>query len=1364
MTHPNLLAIERTTRARTKDGMLSEPAPISHYQDTRAWVLLGDPGSGKTSTFEALAVINGHTPVTARDFIELEPPLGGYPSPVFIDGLDEYTAGTGDGFTAIGCIRSRLQALGTPPFRISCREADWRGSTDSSALQRLVGEDQFAELHLVPLDSEQILKFSKYWLKSNEADAQAFVTEAHRRDLDGLLTNPQTLRLLIEAVGRKPTQWPDSKAETYALASAKLVREQNEDHLAAQRDTSLTDAQLLHAASYLSAVMLLSGSTAIAPQRKTRAQPHVVELSALKTDHTETPNLSACRAALRTHLFVGDGTGNFTPVHRTVAEYLGALFLAERIRAHLPANRVLALIQGDQGDGGSVVPELRGLHAWLAVVADDSVRHDLIDHDPLGLVLHGDVWGFRTEEKTHLLQALQQEATRYAHFRNQNWASRPFGALATPDMQEHFKGWLQSPQRSTAHQAVLDCVLDAMEHGQSMPALADELERIVGDKTYWSGLRRSALHALCACADHSQDWTGPLRILEALRQGKLEDDHNDLLGVLLRHLYPKAIPAKALWSYYKASSPTHINHHWEFWKYLATRYAPREDISVLMDGLLATNIRLRSAADEHHLREMIGALLHEAIVHIAEQTTVERVYAWLTLGMGLYSDNRLPHDKQIALGQWLTAHPLLYRQLVEHGISILEKSDEPVHMWLHEINSLLCRATPPGDAADWYWELAGTRTDAFRQQLIQYAFVLTERRDGTDAALERLSQWTQQHPKDSEWVHASILSCPYPPDAQRLQWIDTGIERENAALQQNAEELAFLSKALPQLSSHEAHLGLLNHVGEAYIDFYHHSDAPTPNERLLKKLNNNLHWVQMALAGLRYCLRPRDDLPSVQDIFALHRQSRRHTIATALLAAMQLRFDEAPSTALNLDDTLLQRLVAFRLTNNYGNTPAWFTALVQTKPELVAALMQQLMAQQIVAKVEHVDGLYALAHDPQYTRVAQLVAPALIENLPARISKKQLNSVRELIACLLRTLDQPQQLTLVAQQLAKPAMDVAQRVYWLTAGVQIAPTTYLTQLQHYLGNNQTRAAHFYALLREQRQEHDGVAQLTLEAKAFFLELLGSHFPPSLEPRTGKVYSVTPAMETMRFVQQLITAIAADPSKAACQTLARLEQAQQLKPWNSQLRHAIYGQQQLRRIVLFKPASVPEVCNTLANLQPANAADLHALVRDHLTLLAHEIRHGSTDNYDQYWDGDTPKVENLCRNVLLSHLRVRLHPLGVSAEQEGTYADQKRADIKVSYGALHFPIEIKRNSNKDLWKAIREQLVAKYSRERSSDGYGIYIAFWFDISKKPAAGDGKTTPKTPQELQQRLAATVPQELSNKIKVLVIDCSRPIVNQK
>ena len=95
------------------------------------------------------------------------------------------------------------------------------------------------------------------------------------------------------------------------------------------------------------------------------------------------------------------------------------------------------------------------------------------------------------------------------------------------------------------------------------------------------------------------------------------------------------------------------------------------------------------------------------------------------------------------------------------------------------------------------------------------------------------------------------------------------------------------------------------------------------------------------------------------------------------------------------------------------------------------------------------------------------------------------------------------------------------------------------------------------------------------------------------------------------------------------------------------------------------------------------------------------------------------------------------PLGISAEAEGRYADEKRADIKVSAQGHHIPVEIKREMHRDLWKAIQNQLIARYTRELASDSYGIFLVFWFGGTGQPVAGDGGTRPKTAMELQQRL---------------------------
>jgi hypothetical protein len=260
------------------------------------------------------------------------------------------------------------------------------------------------------------------------------------------------------------------------------------------------------------------------------------------------------------------------------------------------------------------------------------------------------------------------------------------------------------------------------------------------------------------------------------------------------------------------------------------------------------------------------------------------------------------------------------------------------------------------------------------------------------------------------------------------------------------------------------------------------------------------------------------------------------------------------------------------------------------------------------------------------------------------------------------------------------------------------------------------------------------------------------------------------MHTADFVHSLISRLEATPTPAAEEEIKELLNDPSLSAWHRSLRHALHNQQVSYRETTFSHPTVAQVCETLERLRPANAADLAALVSDCLRELASEIRNGNTDQYKQFWNVDSyarptgARPEDACRDTLLERLKDRLRPLGIEALPEGHYADNKRADIRISYTtpqtSMAIPIEVKRDSHPDLWTAMTDQLIALYTREPEAKGRGIFLAFWFGGKGMPTPPTG-SRPTSAEELEAQLLAIRPPDKRELISVCVVDCALSII---
>ena len=462
-------------------GAAQSPArrlrPFSAYDDVANIVLLGDPGAGKTHTFSEFAARCGGRHLTVRAFLVAPGPK--FSGTLFIDGLDEKRGGRSDRDT-VDALVQKLFAAGPNKVRISCRVADWLGVTDLAALHPYFeqnGDSVVLQLGRLS-EGEQRAVLQSEGLSTNEADT--FLHEATERALNEFLENPQNLIMLLRAV--QTGAWPATRQELFKLSTKLMLKEFDKDH-ARSGSGIYTAEELRPCAGAACAARLIADIEAIslADYEESDLIPSYRSLSMVPPEKAI--------AALGRRVFVaGPAPESVDYAHRTTAEYLGAAWLADAVRNGMPFGRLQALM----GIDGHPAPELRGLHAWLAVHLPEHADR-IIDSDPYGVLTYGDAASLSRSSCAHLVRALGLLSHADPWFRSGNWQSPAIAALSRIDMMEEFRAVLRS---DNAGFGVRSIVVEAVARGAPVPALKDDLVDVVMRSQSPDAERSGALIAL----------------------------------------------------------------------------------------------------------------------------------------------------------------------------------------------------------------------------------------------------------------------------------------------------------------------------------------------------------------------------------------------------------------------------------------------------------------------------------------------------------------------------------------------------------------------------------------------------------------------------------------------------------------------------------------------------------------------------------------------------------------------------------------------------------------------------------------------------------------------------------------------------
>ncbi len=1353
--HPSVgadLRIPRRATALRDDGERITRR-LEEWRDVDAYVLLGDPGSGKSESLQAEAEASDGAYLSARDFIALgiEPADTG--KALFIDGLDEMRAGSADGRVPLDAIRARLNALGRPRFRLSCREHDWRAQTDLAALNQIAPRGVVQELHLEPLsrdEQRQVLEAHS----SEVCDSQDFLKRADEHGLANLFGNPLLLDLTIRAVIAQGS-WPESRRSIYNLACRELATEHSLAHSEAKPLVPGEVDCLLDDAGLLCAVLLLSGKASLTLEQD--AAPSSIALHVLPDLSLHDP-----KRALASKVF-GTAMGESTPRHRSIAEYLAGQAIARRLQEGLPLGRVLALMQG--GDGGIVEP-LRGLLGWLAV-HDVRDREHLIRLDPLAVVLNGDVAAFSITEKRALLEALRDAARCNPWFRNGQWVSYPFAPLASPDMADALAQVLDDHSTEDSHQVLVDCVLDALNHGQRMSELTVPLEAWVEDASAQIRNRIGALTAWKRCTDFdtvkAREW------LDQLHQGRVPDRDARLAGELLVDLYPGHLDASEVLRYWPRPGTVSSNTVvLQFWYRGLIEQTRQGDFAVLADALLRLDLPAHHPNHYSEWSRLRGSILANALEQSGDQASDERLHAWLGIGMDEHGFSKLDRDTEGSrVARWLSDRPQRLKAVVALGWSATPADEKSGRRYFWESEQRLHGALLPHDWLYWLLEQA---TEAPNAELAEYCFtwvahaVIDPQARFSVPTMEQMVAWVDANaarwPRASDWLLAQ-WSSPVEDNWQSDQHRRRRKHEAQALTDKDARRMA-LAPHLEAIVSGTAPAHVMHQLAGAYEKRFHDIRGDTAEQRVQDYLVADESTAHAAIATLARVL-DRDDLPSADEVLSLDAKGKYHFIRPVALLAARLANEQNPRVVDAWPESLLATLIACWLTDGMGDMPSWYKKAVESRPEVVAPLLVRHALPRLRRKgSQFVTGLWALAHEPGHAALARLVLPPLLDRFPRRASESARHTLNGSLLAALHLLDDVTASTLVRSKIDHPSIDAAQRICWLVADLPYRSDA-AQRLVDAVGTNERRSTVLGIALHEQRILSSALKHVQAVTLSHLIELLAPITQP--EQPLG-AHWVAPAHERGDTVRALVGLLAGDPQAEAAVEMKRLMALPRLVPWRDHLHYSMLSQQGVAREAHYSHPSPQGAALTLANRAPANRADLMALTLDHLRDIELHLRGADSFELRLFWKQGangamSPMYENDCRDLLLVKLRDRLASLRVHVVPERRAADDKRADLRVEFMTagqhLAVPIEIKREGNDSLWLAWRDQLQSLYTIDPAADGHGIYLVLWFG-NKVRSSPEG-VRPASAEDLGRRLTERIPSTDRARLAVQVMDLSLP-----
>lgn len=455
---------------------------------------------------------------------------------LYLDGLDECRLHVPTVARLLLNQFSRLTTRDRLKVRVSCRTGPWPHLLEAG-LKGLWPDAEPSVFELMPLRRRDVEAVAA---ALGVADVGAFLAEVERRDAVPLASRPLTLRMLA-AISRRGGRLPESRAELYQQGCLALCEEVNPSRRDAGKLGLLNPDQRLAVASRLAATMIFCGRPAIwdVPDHGRPESDLPVPAVSGGTEAANGADFPVTDDGIRevlsdTGLFSLRGPWRLGWSHRTYAEYLAALYVRER---GLAVEQIEGLILHPHPPG-KVVPQLQGAAAWLAGMVPAAFR-SILASDPRVLLL-SDVENADPAARGALVAALLEAADAGRIADTEPDLRLQYRKLAHPGLAGQLEPYIRDRSgRFVSRRMAIDiaqaCTVREVQ-GPLVEVALDPRDRLE--------IRVEAADAIGQVGD--EPTRGRLR--ELLEGGLVEDAEDQLLGCVLRALWPGLVSAREVFS------------------------------------------------------------------------------------------------------------------------------------------------------------------------------------------------------------------------------------------------------------------------------------------------------------------------------------------------------------------------------------------------------------------------------------------------------------------------------------------------------------------------------------------------------------------------------------------------------------------------------------------------------------------------------------------------------------------------------------------------------------------------------------------------------------------------------------------------